>query len=498
MLGRSLALAIGFATFPLTAAPPDMNAARLTLSAPFPRVLVSESLIVEVTLVNEGSAPLDAPGEKGSLPFEYIFLGPGPSSNGFTLSAARAVSQQSKGRAAALDTEVVPLGCGEKRTFKEDLVRLAPESIGPGSYKVSVAWTVDGRRVESPPITVAILWPNVQAIARATTTRGELGTLFLHQESAGAYSLFQRESPTGTVIGGAAYRRAQYSSPRAVGIGLAEHGQVGTWERWHVVLREDGALGGGLAWGAASYATLPPIPLELTAPILQPKGWQDAGKTGNFALLGQNPQGAVVCVTVALKARVEPSLTRTLVPGLGALPRWWGVRWSGAQPELFWVQEAPDNTRLQRITLDGSESAAVEVAAYPNSRILAANLAARLPSRVVVSDVLRQESGSKPHWEISRVSGESSTPGSSWRVEVPDSTRVPEIKPLGLGVDAAGQPVVLAQQGTDVVIYAVARPGWTVLLPATEARFPEIVTLGGQAWLCWVDPKQGAREIRLP
>lgn len=478
-----------------------MSNFKLLVSAPQPRAVVSENLKVEVTLKNESSAAVEVPRVEVVSEFEFL-LKPAGNNDVQVIGARRAVQARSAGRGAPVRVERAPLAPGASLVYRENISKYVVGGIPAGQYRLSVAWDAQGTRLVSPDISVEVTPPNVKTLAVAGAARGGLGLIFAHQENSGN-AIFQREGPAGSPLDGPAVRRINVTPPRqVVATAAAQKLDVRTSERWYAWLQDDGSLGGGLAWGDASYAAIAPTSLGLGSSSLSSLGWQFAPQSGLFVVLGLDESGRRVLALVTLRPR-EAAAVKRVPLGESGVPRFWSATLVGEEAtaaiQLVTAEESADGTRLTLRTIRVATAAAetAKPLAEINGSILALTAKGGAGGTAGSVAVLSGPVGDPAELYL--------TVGALSEGQPPTESKIPcpadqdKRTPLAWAVaPISGSAVAMAKLRNQLLAHLGAGGAWSIVnADAAAANLFRIETVDDQTLAIWTDPVRGILSAPL-
>jgi hypothetical protein len=334
----------------------DMSTLKISLQIAAPKIVIGESLWVEVVLENRGSNPVKVPDPEDGSPFEYNFrhLDTDPPHE-FMVSAQMAEHQKTFDTVADEPIEQVVLNANEQAIYKEDLTPSILPGPTIGRYDITAIYKWDDGSIESEPVPVAITPAHVSVTADVVgQTDDKLISVFAIEKPKGQFSIFQRESDEGNPAEGINFKRlnGQISGSKvqvATAIELEDH-PTGRWFAW----LEKKGLGAGVAQDATLFALLAPKALNLESSELFPIGWQPSGEKAIFLVLGKKPTGKILLNSIEFEARGHSSVF-TVALAAAKLPNLWAARLVGMEPgptfDVVWAEQGPGRTWIFKQTI---------------------------------------------------------------------------------------------------------------------------------------------------
>jgi hypothetical protein len=485
---------------------------KLQLKLIQPTILVGESLNVDVTLTNDTSSPLKVPSARATSQFEYVVRPAMGTGKVIVLSAQRATQAASRGRAPSPPSVSESLPPGQALVYKEDLAAYAGSGLGAGRYLLSVVHGVGSDQIESQAVPLVVLLPDVASLAIATSPRREAGLFFVHRDRGQTSTIFQQECTPGKPLQGAAERRLSVPAPfRVTGVAGAFKGPARTWERWYAWLRDDGALGGGLAWGRASYSIIEPQALGLKSEQLFSMGWQSSPKAGIFAVLGLDAESSRrQLALVTLRAKEALRVLRVPLDGT-FLPEAWAVNSlvGGEADSLKFDLIMADSTD-GRIRISSQRFTTQPLAIAPQTTLFEHDkplLALSLDEPSSLSgahalNALFEVVGvkSNPEVRLVRMQLDGGQKPAEWLIPFPEHREKVRPSAWTVGSSGVGDAVILAKLEDILVVRRVpSGTGWTALSSGCrQAQFLRVLFDESAAWAFWWNPASGFQAQMIP
>jgi len=480
---------------------------KLQLKLIQPSVLRSESLNVEVTLTNETPVAQTAPSRRAASEFEYVIRPAGETGNVRIVSARRARQAFSSGRAPDPRPESESIAPGESLVYKEDLAAYASEGLAAGRYLLSVVHGSGAKQIESPAVRLTIMLPNVAGLALASSPDGKLGVFFAHRDADKSFTLFQQECPPRKPLQAPAQRRVNVQPPsRITGVAGAFKLDTRTWERWYAWLRDDASLGGGLAWGKASYATIKPQPLGLQTARLFPTGWQLSPEAGIFAALGLDGQSRLQLALVTLQKQDTAQVVPVALAG-ATIPEFWVVSAkAGEGDSLDFVVITADavggriKLNRQRVTMEPPVAEPPTTLVERSEPLVALAMYPIVQDKPGVVDCLFGPEGGPPAMTFVRLPLDGGRPLLEYPFSVPTDVKRRPPTEWALSPTPLSEPVVLAKFGDQLLARRLSAGNQFFVLAdgASQATHLRLEVVSDEVWAIWADPTTGIQYKKVP
>jgi hypothetical protein len=484
-----------------------MHQLELAISTARAEALPDESMMIQVTLANKDSALIEVPDPESVCVFEFIVRSKTDSANVHFLDAASAFEAHTGDEKPPRDPAMKALEPGTHASYDYDLAQFYLEPLRPDAYDVSVRYRKDADVWESPPASLAIVPPKIEALAAIYgPTEQNLGHIFANREEDGSTTICQRESFYNKPYCGILYRRIHLNSNETVAsVADAIEMYYNRGIRWFAWL-EDGALRAAVAQERTLFGQVDPISLELQSPIMYQRGWQLEDELAMFAILGQSKEGRVACIPASLPVAEGESLK--YVPlSISTMPVQWGAQLHGAEDnQQFVIVTAQDNggtIRLGAQTVDRkAETATPPVTLAERAEPLAAlalEPVAGDESNVV--DVLFGPVGEERRMTFLRLPLDGGEPVNEWTLHAPlDEEGQAQLSQWAITPQSVPVPMVMMKFGNRLMARAVADGAEWIMVAddAADAEYIHLEVLGdGRVWAVWADPRIGLRYLAI-
>jgi hypothetical protein len=309
-----------------------MHDLALSLSVPATPVVSGEDFLAQVSVVNNGAGPADAPDDLDEAAYTFTLT---PQGGGAPIGLSADAKKRMAMPGAKVErnypapkVEMESLDPGEERISEFYPARYAPNPLPAGVYDMTAALLTD-RSLVSPPVRLVVT--PARAVALSVTPRGPMSGVdvaFVHRDADGHGFLFQgnaaalaptrvaglRSADLGMIAPGASVQVAQ-AHP-------AEDQSGPAWAAW---LTDGGRLAAVLSYSAYVAGSVAAVDLGLSAATLQQTGWVDPEEKTrvSFAALGLGEMGPeLALVRIDANAGWSAQVTRTPL-GLSAAPAIW-------------------------------------------------------------------------------------------------------------------------------------------------------------------------------
>lgn len=491
-----------------TAKQPQKNMAdiKLTLNLSASRILVGETLEVTVSITNLLEREVELPDPAGGNPFDYLVRPAKGEGDHQLFSARRAADATSKGLAPPIPTSSKSLPSGGELKYGADLASFMGQGLAGGNYLVSASFRLGEEIIESEPVSLHVARPRVAAIALSSSSRGELGLIFAHHESDDSYACYQQESEPGRPLVSASQRRLHLQKPQQItSVAGATKWNPDVWERWYAWIQSGESVGGGLAWGKASYFQGEAVAMGIKNATLHPVGWQSAN-SALFVAMGIDANEKVSLALVTMRPREEIKVSLVTLPNPSVPNKW------VAQAEL-------DNDgvkKLHLVTVDAVENGQAihhqvirvsEATAEPIAKLIDATG----PVLAISSDT--PETLSKPGYvsalfdsgkeenplsihRLPLADGEAST---DWNIPYPENSENKRPDMWAIGSSPKPDPVVIARLDRTLMSRRGGGGEWQTISPnAGQAQYLQVRTLEDIATVFWWEPGLGIQTKPAP
>jgi hypothetical protein len=313
-------------------------------------VLPGESLLVESTFENRGSAPIQLPSSEGPSPLAYDLLS----------EKDRAVRYQVSEDARDLRRTVdIPpprifppqtVEPGHSVQRQEDLAELHNEDFAPGKYLIRARYPEEGPPEATSALSpVTVLVPRIESFSSASCGNQKvLVTAYAHRRDDGGVLLLQRES-FADPREGVALRRIQLEAGPPVQVAITVDAVDAGNGRWFGWLR-DGSFEAASGWGNRVFDRLRPVRIGAPDTILLSPGFQVDLGIGLFGFV-LNANGAARLRTMRTSAAGAATAFETeLAPQAIRNVRWNYRAESGIS--VFW-QDAEGRVYRRSLDLQG-------------------------------------------------------------------------------------------------------------------------------------------------
>jgi hypothetical protein len=470
-------------------------------------IIIGESLKVDVELSNSGSSTVNVHSPESPSEFEYI-LRPDNGKAVMVLSARRARLARTR-EPVPLPTSMVPLKPGSAIKYRSDLADFAVDGMPAGNYRLAVAYRIGEEYLESSPVPLAVVEPNISKMALVLgSSQQRLAAVFSHIAATGVNVLFQRESAPKAPWDAVSFRRAEIKAPPIDVGGVASAVEINRNEgaRWFAWLEKQ-SLGAGVGNGSSLYALIDAVPTGLVSLSLQEAGWQPEANDARFALVGSDSKGKTVFTLATFSARTKRGEMKTVPLSIQKLPLRWCARskmkgvekahydvitatQTGEEVRLIQQTIIPDSdVANQPIDLTKREEPLAAMAMYP--------VAVEQPG---VADVLFGPSGKSSQMTFLRLPLDGAKAVIEYKFSIsPDSTGK-TFSHWTLCPRPLQRPLVVAKLG-DRIIGRRLEEGASVFTIADDSAGAEhlhLEAVGEDLWAIWADPKKGIQYRQVP
>lgn len=475
-----------------------MATLQLTIRPVHPEIIVGESLVVEITLANRGTAPIEVNSPESPSLFDFL-LRSTKDNRSYTLSARRARLSREIEPGPALPRESVTIAPGASALYTDDLTSYMTVPVLPGEYQLSVLYDHGTDRVGSQPVPVSIVPPRVRAFATASGPNSDgLSTVFAHSERNGGFALFQRESHPGAPKDGIAYRQVDVQPPNTIsGVASAVGIDGDDGVRWFSWLQGD-SIGAGVAQGKTIFARVNPIPLGLNQARLAEKGWQPNTDTAFFVALGLDPTGHVSLAIANFRA-AGTGAVKAVALAAARIPEHWIVQYQhqndGFSFNVIWAEQAEGRVRVMRqsVAADSNTAGQPNVMVERPGRLLALSAAPFGGSGPGTADALFAPGEKQDQLALLRLGFNGGPPANSWNMPVPLDAGKHPATAWAIAPAPEPNPGVLAKAGDELMFTrASGSHAWSALMPnSAQADYLRLEVVENVLWAIWSDPANG-------
>ena len=482
---------------------PKMTSLQLVVTPTAPDVLVGESLDVKVALKNVTGAVVQVHGPDEPSQFEFVLRPRDHRQSVLVLSAAEALLEP-----VPLPTELSPLKPGAQLTYKEDLADYAPKGIPAGQYALSVAYSLNGERVESAAVPLSVLVPQVARLATLSgPSESRLATVFAHGTPGKEMTIFQRESFPETPNDAVSFRRRTTAAPGCAGVAAAVELDRNQGVRW-VAWLEGQALGGAVSEQHTLYVLVEPVPTTLTSPVLQTVGWQPTVNEAAFALLGTNAEAKPTLALLTFSAKTKQGTVHTVPLPISEPPAFWRARRrekavAPMQYDLVTALPAGGGVRVQAnaVCPDTGAAAPPTLLAARQEPLVALAMYPVATDQPGVVDALFGPGGNPSRMTFLRLPLAGGKPILEQSFPVQAGPGIPSPTGWALSPEPQAMPTVLAKVGEEIVAWALADGKVRRMVLADEsarATHLRLEMVGEELWAIWADPASGLRHRKVP
>ena len=461
-------------------------------------VFVGESLPVRTVLENVSGGPVDvvSPRSPEPPPMSYDLRAPGSGQVIHVVSLATQFEDPlGEDVVEPMDPDLQTLQPGERVTFDHDLCECAgAESFAPGDYRIVARCYHEGVELLSAPVAVEVVAPMVHHLASLVCPTRLLVCAAFEHLGDGGVELLAREPYTEEPGDGVFHRWLDLAGVRqldslALAVHTAPRGE-GRWMAWI----QDGQAAAARPWGDLLSARVPPLDLDLEAPLLAEPGFQLPDGAGLFVAAGRAPGGAYVAwIHLAGQAASRGSA----VPLADHLPERVLARQDVAPKQgrvhLVWAERDAATIRILRRSSAGDGQpvdADPELLLSRAAPLRAMELHPIGPGLgAFVHAVLGpDEDGLMSYFRLPLVGPDWQM--KEWTFEAPDDP----VDDWAISGTAGGGLPVLARCGDRLLLtQAKTDPGWHALTDgAMGTTHLHLLTTGdGRRWAGWVEPRSG-------
>jgi len=486
---------------------PKMTSLQLTVAPTVADVLVGESLDVEVKLKNLTAAVAQVHGPDQPSQFEFI-LRPKDERQGVLVLSAAAALLARLGEPVVLPTELGPLDPGAQLTYKEDLSKYALDGIPVGQYGLSVAYRVQGERIESEAVPLSVAIPRVSQLAVLSgPSESRLATVFAHGTPGKEIAIFQRESFPEAPNDAVSFRRRTTAAPGCTGVAAAMELDQNQGVRWGAWL-EGQALGGAVSEQHTLYVLVEPVPTTLKSPVLQTVGWQPTVNEAAFALLGTNAEAKPTLALLSFSARTKQGTVQTVPLPISEPPAFWRARRREkagvpVQYDLVTALPAAGGVRVQATAVcpDTGTAAPPTLLAARQEPLAALTMYAVATDQPGVVDALFGPGGNPSRMTFLRLPLAGGKPILEQSFPIQAGPGIPSPTGWALSPEPQATPTVLAKVGEEIVAWALADGQVRRMVLADEsaqATHLRLEVVGEELWAIWADPASGLRHRKVP
>ncbi len=473
-------------------------------------VLSGEPLYVRVSMTNLRRSPVQAPSVVDTPPWVFRLEGRDAAAK-YQISARGHLSQLQLNYTPPDESQ--PIRTPETQTlrpmsrleYRIDLQGFVTEPIAPGKYNLTAEYRFEGETIRSVPIPLAVVAPNVTALASLRHPEGTFASAFLHQASDGSSVLYQRESLPRESPGAVAYSRVVTPPGRSIdsfALGWPGAGGSARWIGWI----EGDAIHAALGEGDKVWAQIDATSTKLRGPVLaRPAHQLPDGHVVFFAHGLKEDRPFLHRIT--LKSQEPPAIAAVELPSLpqGTVL----ARYVGTTLFLVWSDRADGRYALKAVacSFGGGEPKGVERALVSaDSPILAFDLSplGATPGDV---DVLLGAADGSLSLEYRRVPLVGGRAASSWKLPDPGLKSGEQAAAWAvLAGDADHAPVALLTATRLLNIDARSSADWKSREVAAEGRYLTLFrVLAGpysagpksSLWATWADRQTGMRHLKI-